>query len=338
MAPPVMTPAEARQTYDQLSPQYNLQYAHHKSDIKQMIRIAELQPAEIVLDLGTGLGWVAKEAAPHCTLAIGLDISNACIVRAKQEQTPQNCFFAVADMLQREDIQATTTSIVQQYTTLTSATNQSLTLQSPPYFDVVFLCWSFSHVPLQRRHELLTMLRDHIVRPGGRIVLDHQSSRCDIYTIEQVCLYQPSIPERPGHQEIKLWGRQRVAGKTSVMHARNELLPLVQAIGWRIARSKPFPIAEEDHYEDSTAQVQRRAQKLTPPGQEPRFEQLEAARREMFHQLPTAFKQSDAYPCAANGFQLVPFAGGSEVIDLTRHKVASIVAVLEASITTASDN
>jgi len=62
------------------------------------------------------------------------------------------------------------------------------------------------------------MLRNYVVRLGGRLIIVHQSSRCDMYTIEEVYIYFPIHPI-PGWTEIKSWGRKKVgAAKTKASY------------------------------------------------------------------------------------------------------------------------
>src|SRR5689334_2262207 len=45
----------------------------------------KLQGHEILLDMGTGAGNLVLQAAPHCRLAIGVDVSEAMLAYARQK-------------------------------------------------------------------------------------------------------------------------------------------------------------------------------------------------------------------------------------------------------------
>ncbi|KAJ4507982.1 hypothetical protein HRR80_006026 [Exophiala dermatitidis] len=103
-------------------------YVGSRGDILE----AQLQPGCHVLDLGTGLGWVAEAAARRCRLAIGTDISGKNIQLAKQKASRANLgnlAYAVADFTLMNEVRAAI-----------QAASQELNVSPVVRFHVIFMC------------------------------------------------------------------------------------------------------------------------------------------------------------------------------------------------------
>jgi ubiquinone/menaquinone biosynthesis C-methylase UbiE len=158
---------EAAATYDPLASTYAVDSAFHFDDIAVFVNKAGIQEGETVLDLGTGIGWVAIEARRHTQGRImGIDASQEMVKEARRVAKEQNIqvAFLKGDMITMEGLDG---------------------IKPTEGFDVITCLWAFSSVHSSQRIAMLNRWKSFLA-PTGRIVFDMQdaSSRlasCDVY-------------------------------------------------------------------------------------------------------------------------------------------------------------
>ncbi|KAG9792208.1 hypothetical protein KCU88_g850, partial [Aureobasidium melanogenum] len=184
---------------------------------------AQLQPGYHVLDLGTGLGWVAEAAARRCRLAIGIGISGKNIQLAKQNASRANLgnlTYTVADFALINEVRAAI-----------QAASQELNVSPVVRFDVIFISWSLSVVPAAQH---LPLLRDlgNLVKPGGKVVFDFQSPDLEMQSIQVNFAIMSPIP---GHgspfQRIGTTLRKYVGSREGFLKARTAIRALAREAG-----------------------------------------------------------------------------------------------------------
>jgi SAM-dependent methyltransferase len=70
----------------------------HRPATEQAVELLGIGPAHRVLDLGCGIGWAVRLMAERCAEgeAVGIDISDEMIARARASENPPNVRFEVA--------------------------------------------------------------------------------------------------------------------------------------------------------------------------------------------------------------------------------------------------
>lgn len=331
----ILTPQQAQAHFDLLAPNYDFYYHHHKRDVYQVVEAAQLQPTDLVLDLGTGAGWVADQAARECALAVGLDISPQMIEKAQNDSVCDNTRFGIANMLSREAVEAATTNLVYNANTLHDLAQAGITLsqEQPPRFDVVFLCASFDHIHPDLRAEFLRMIHDHLLTSTGRLVLCHESSRGETYTIEVTYRFHYGGP----FANLATYGRRRVAGEEAEEFVRNEVLTIGLNAGYLAERTvilNSGPVREGNRavgytysgYQNVTQDVEYIAERLFPDVPQPGFHELEIARGRMIEAISDEFYFSAEYPHPDNGDD----TQGYETRWVVRYKHATAVGVFRS--------
>jgi ubiquinone/menaquinone biosynthesis C-methylase UbiE len=74
-----------------------LEWASRQEYLRAVVKAGGLQPADIVLDAGTGTGLIARAVAPHVAKVTGIDISPE-MMDGLQKNPPSNCEFIVGDI------------------------------------------------------------------------------------------------------------------------------------------------------------------------------------------------------------------------------------------------
>lgn len=229
---PVKTsPQQARTLYDIAATMYDIVYHCHIPDIPQIIYEVNLKQSDVVLDLGTGLGWVARCAAMKCKLAIGLDISLNMVDKATAQVTAQsidNVRFGVADMLDLQSINNATSYLVYILETLEDLIHAGYLIPPPsyPHFNLVFLRAAFSHVDPAQQPAFLQMVHDNLLQDGGRLVICHENSQGETYTLEEQYEYKPVYYNRI----MSTWGKRRVGNRATEDSTTNEIVQLATGV------------------------------------------------------------------------------------------------------------
>lgn len=164
-----MTVEQARHIYDPLGSsvlQYQVVHGYHKCEIIPFVDMADLKPGESVLDLGTGIGWVALEAKMRVQhgRVVGVDASPRSLETARGY-----CAAALG---------SNTGNATGSITFLESDMSKIATLRASlgtptPTFNAIFCCAALQHVPGGLIAQSL-VLKDWatLLTPGGRIVVD----------------------------------------------------------------------------------------------------------------------------------------------------------------------
>lgn len=177
-------PTESAQIYNGIVENFEQMYTAHRKDIAPFVAAARLQPDERALDLGTGLGWVARAAAQQCRHVIGIDNAVRLVAKARQlhlsAAAPAGMTFELGNIIDRDELNA---AIRRAAHTLQLTTNPT---SGPALrFNVIFLCWTMNELPSAERAPFLRTLTSFLL-PGGRIVFDYQSPDLEMATVE-VC-------------------------------------------------------------------------------------------------------------------------------------------------------
>lgn len=187
-----MSFAEAAATYDPLASEYAARYSYHLNDIAIFLDKANIQPGETVLDLGTGIGWVALQARQRTQARIvGIDASKEMVKEAKRVVQQQNMSVPVAFM------------------TGNMITMEGLDGIKPPGgFDVITCLWAFTHVEESQQIGMLRRWKDFLA-PTGRIVLDiphphHLVAGLTVYNQQGEMLLQSKIHDAQLLEECKV--------------------------------------------------------------------------------------------------------------------------------------
>ena len=77
--------------WERRSKLYNEQkWVKNEGYLKEFIKYGRFQKNEVVLDVGTGTGIVAKAIAPLVKQVIAIDISNSMLKKAKEQKSSFN--------------------------------------------------------------------------------------------------------------------------------------------------------------------------------------------------------------------------------------------------------
>lgn len=166
---PPMDAAECKRIYDDFGSseqKYRLFYQYHKAEIAAFVDMANLKAGESVLDIGTGMGWVALEAKKKVQhgRVIGVDASPVSLQSARVA-----CVAALGN-----NTWTAWGPITFVESDFSNIAKLRASLGTPtPSFDAITCCAALQHVPgglpVQSRvlKDLTTLLT-----PGGRIIVD----------------------------------------------------------------------------------------------------------------------------------------------------------------------
>jgi SAM-dependent methyltransferase len=331
--PVIMSPAQAQAIFDANAHITEVQYAAHRKGLKQFVETANLQPTDTVLDLGCGVGWNARLAAPRCRYVIGIDISQLSLEKAVMGASDiglTNVAFGHGDIT---DAYRLRQAVNQAKTWTTTLLNTPAAVYRHPSditprvptaiaqkFHVIFLCWVMHIMNRETQRNVLSLLRDHFLLPGGRILVTWATPKTRMAFIAVgLGLRGPDgVHSRTGTTLHEYVGHRR-----DVDDADTDLRDVVHGLGFQVDSCGVFPDWHRlDHVRDATLEVRAHAQKLSQLAN-PAGEWLEIARQERYGQLPSRLRGDAAYDFvksvqrADEECDIVPF-----------HSVASVLAVL----------
>jgi 2-polyprenyl-3-methyl-5-hydroxy-6-metoxy-1,4-benzoquinol methylase len=104
-----------------------------------------------VLEIGSGVGIIAKHLAKRASFVLGIDISERNIMVARAYAGAKHCRFEVMDVLAEADA-----------------------LEAHGTFDIVLLPDVVEHIPKDRYRDLFATIR-RCLAPGGRVILTYPS-------------------------------------------------------------------------------------------------------------------------------------------------------------------
>ncbi len=166
---PPMDAAEAKRVYDLWGSSelyYRFWNMYHKGEVVAFVQMADLRPGESVLDLGTGVGWVALEAKRRVQhgRVVGVDASPVSLESARAA-----CAVALGSDAGTE--QGSITFVESDFSDIAKL---RASLGTPtPSFDVITCCAALHHIPGGLPVQSL-VLKDWstLLVPGGRMVVD----------------------------------------------------------------------------------------------------------------------------------------------------------------------
>jgi len=167
--PPPWSAAQARRVFDfwgEAARPYKIGYGWHIQDIVPFVESANLRPGESVLDLGTGIGWVALEAKKRVQhgAVVGVDISPKSLETARKE-----CRTALGS--ESGNGRGSITFIEAD---ISDIAKLCASLGTPsPRFDVITCCLTLHSMPggISGQASLLKDWATLLV-PGGRMIID----------------------------------------------------------------------------------------------------------------------------------------------------------------------
>lgn len=335
-SPVIMTPVEAETTFDDNAHIAEVQAAAHRKSLPQFIQAANLQPTDNVLDLGCGIGWTSHFAAPKCQLVIGIDISTKSLEKAVISASNAgltNVAFSKGNItdahLLRHAINRAkvwTTALLNSPPAIARGLNDitpQVPTAIPQKFNVVFLCWVMHILDRDTQRRVFTLLRDHFLCPGGRIITTWATPTTRVaFLAAGIGLRNPNGL----YPHISATLHEYVGHRDDVNAARQDLRLIVHETGYHMDRCGVFPDWHQlDHVRDATAEIRARAQERSQR-ENPGWQWLEVARLERLSDMIPRLKDDDTYK------YLKHIQRADQRCDISPvHATASVVAVLSVA-------
>jgi SAM-dependent methyltransferase len=158
------THAESKRIYNDFVPAYDAGYAYHREDVDVFMSLAHLTAGQSVLDMGCGSGFVAMAALDAVGTSghvVALDCAAKLLARGwarlKEQGRAGQISWLEWDM---------GNAVEMRHLMPPAGANDW------EGFDVIFSLWAWSHVPLAEQMDMLDQWREHLLAPGGRIIVD----------------------------------------------------------------------------------------------------------------------------------------------------------------------
>jgi SAM-dependent methyltransferase len=163
------TPSQAREFFNRQADTYIINYQHHPRNYSHIFGIANIQPYETVLELGCGIGLISLQAARTAHCAVGIDIAEQLIKRARDTIGDlglqlSNIGFGVGDITNR-------LSVAQALANLSPPVSD---MPASKRFDVVVLSEVTQYIPENLMGALFEVVKNYL-QPGGRIIMTWES-------------------------------------------------------------------------------------------------------------------------------------------------------------------
>jgi SAM-dependent methyltransferase len=307
--PHIMTAEEARQCFDGCAETYELQYAHHRQTLPQLIEAAQLIATDTVLDLGCGIGWVAQFAAPLCHHVIAIDISAKCLLRAiigTHENGLDNVAMGRADITDRhalrgavEGAKAWTTDLINHpsFTYNNGQRISDITARVPDNahrrYTVIFLCWVMQVWDDNVQSDFLAMLRDDFLAPNGRIIITWPTPTQALAIIAVGCGLKPAAGRSPFAKVLPTI-HEYVGHRRDIEDARHDLRDKVHGVGLRVDMCGRFPDWQALDIKNVTAEIRAEAVAASKTSN-PKWQWLEWARQQRHAGMMNRLQEDPTY-------------------------------------------